>query len=210
MISNRIKGKGILAKLLESAISILVTKECKKINNLKVDIISSSKQIIKGEIQKINIIAEDLNYKDLLLDEIRIESNHLKINFNLINKTLYFKNSPKIEIKITLSQNSLKKVLLYSNWKWIGNMIREELLKKSELEDIKIKNGQLFLKTSEKNQAIKEEEQIIVRAEKGKIYLENKSFNKSIQVPIEDKIYIKDLTIENNLINIFANSYLSM
>ena len=83
MIAKRIKEKGILAKLLEKGIKILLIKECKKISNLKIDIISSSTQIIKGEIQKINIIAEDINYKDLLFDEFELEANHLKINFKL-------------------------------------------------------------------------------------------------------------------------------
>ena len=34
MIPNRIQEKGILAKLLEQGIKVLLKKECKKINNL--------------------------------------------------------------------------------------------------------------------------------------------------------------------------------
>ena len=87
MINKRIQDKGILAKFLEQYIRFLLTKECKKISNLKIDIISSSTQIIKGEIQKINIIAEDINYKNLLFDEIELYANQLKINFKFTNKT---------------------------------------------------------------------------------------------------------------------------
>ena len=65
MIDKWIKEKGILTKLLEKGIKFLVIKECENIRNLKIDIISTSTQIFKGVIQKINISAEDINYKDL-------------------------------------------------------------------------------------------------------------------------------------------------
>ena len=209
MISKPIQEKGILAKLLEQGVRIFLVKECKKISNIKIDIISSSTQIIKGEIQKITIFAEDINYKDLLFDEFKLEANHLKIKFKMINKELYFKNNPIIEFKISLSQNSLRTVLLSKSWNWIANKISKEILNKAKLEDLKIKNGKLLIIASEKNITIKHENQINIITEKGKVYLENKIHNKSIQIPIEDKIYIENVNVENSLINILANSTLS-
>ena len=63
-------------------------------------------------LKKINIIAEDINYKDLLFDKFELESNHLKLNFKLKSKEIYFQDDPKIKFKISLSQNSLRKILL--------------------------------------------------------------------------------------------------
>ncbi len=209
MIAKRIQEKGILAKLLEQGIRILLIKECKKISNIKIDIISSSTQIIKGEIQKISIIAEDINYKDLLFDEFKLEANHLKINFKLTTKELSFTNNPIIKFNISLSQSSLRTVLLSDNWNWVGNMISKQILNKERLEDIIIKNGQLLMKASEENIPISKGEQINIKAEKGKVYLENKIYKKTIQMPIEDKIYIENIYIENNLINIIATSPIS-
>ena len=210
MIPKQIKEKGIISKLLEQGIRILLIKECKKINNLKIDIVSSSKQIIKGEIQKLNIIAESINYKDLLFDEFELEANHLKIHFNLLNKEFLFKNNPIIKFKISLSQNSLRTVLLCNSWNWIGNMISKEIFNQEKFEDIVINNGQLIIKISERNINMNQEEQVNIKSYKGKLYLVNKNHNKIFQIPIEDKVYIEDVNIENNLINIFANSSLSL
>ena len=209
MIFKRIHEKGILAKLIEQGIRILLIKECKKIGNLKIDIISTSTQIIKGEVQKINLFAKDINYKDLLFDEIKLESNQIKINFKLINNKLYFQNDPIIKFKISLSQNSLTKVLLSNNWNWIGNMISKKLLNQEKLGNIRIKNGKFLIKENEKNKSINEVEQINIKTESGRVYLENKAFNKSIQIPIEDKVYIENVSIENNLIHFFGNSSIS-
>ena len=100
MISKRIKEKGILVKLLEKVIRILLKKECKNISNIKIDLFASSIQIIKGEIKKINIIAEDINYKDLLFDEIELEANDVKVIFEIKNKKLNFNNNFIIKFKI--------------------------------------------------------------------------------------------------------------
>tara|TARA_Y100001968_G_scaffold101496_1_gene91465 strand:- start:348 stop:980 length:633 start_codon:yes stop_codon:yes gene_type:complete len=209
MIVKRIQEKGILAKLLEQGIRILLVKECKKISNIKIDIISSSTQIIKGEIQKITIIAEDINYKDLLFDKFELEANQIKINFNLTNKELSFINNPIIKFNIYLSENSLRTILFSNNWNWIRNMISKEILNQAKLDDIEIRNGKLLMKASKENININQVEQIYVKTEKGKVYLVNKSSNRNIQIPIEDKIYIQNIYIYNDLINIFANSTIS-
>ena len=209
MTAKQVQEKAILVKLLEKGIRILVMKECKKISNLKIDIVSSSFKIIKGEINKINIIAQDINYKDLLFDEFELVANQLKINLNLRNKELYFKNNPIIKFKISLSQKSLRTILLSKSWNWIGNMISKKILNQEKYEDIIIRDGQLSMKVSNKNINIKKEEAINIKTEKGRVYLGNKTYTKIIQIPLEDKIYVENIHIENNLINIFANSSIS-
>ena len=65
------------------------------------------------------------------------------------------------------------------------------------------------MEASNKELTINQLEKIDIKTKEGKVFLENKTFNKSIQIPIEDKIYIENVNIENNLINIFANSSIS-
>jgi len=209
MISKQTQEKGILAKFLEQCMRILIIKECRKINKIKINIISSSTQIIRGKIQKLNIMAEDVNYKNLVFDEVELEANELKINFKFINKELYFKNNPIIKFKISISQKSLRTFLLSNNWNWIGNMISKEILNQEKLEDIKINNDELMIKSSKKNNSINEFEKIDIKAEKGKVYLENEKYNKTLKIPFEDKIYVENVSIENNIINFFGTSSIS-
>ena len=209
MEPQQIREKGILAKLLEKGIKILLKKECKKIDKVRVDIEASSIQIINGIIQKINIIAEEINYKNLLFDKIELEANKIKINFNISNKELEFKNEPKIKFKISLSDSSIKKILLSGNWSWIRNKITREILNKAQFEDIKITNNQLLITASKNKENINEEEFFYLKAEKGKIYLGNKAHKKSIIIPTEDKVYVENVTIKNDLIILCANSSIS-
>ena len=117
MIVKQTKEKGILAKLLEKGIEIVLKAECKKIGKIKIDINASSIQIIKGIIRNIIIIAKEINYKDLLFDKVELEAQDVKIMFKISNKELRFKNDFIIKFKISLSANSLRTVLLSNKWK---------------------------------------------------------------------------------------------
>tara|TARA_Y100001968_G_C19285238_1_gene681327 strand:- start:98 stop:727 length:630 start_codon:yes stop_codon:yes gene_type:complete len=207
VISKPIQGKGILARFLEQGIKILLIRECKKISNLKIDIFASSLQIIKGELPKIQIFSEDINYKDLLFDKVELEASQIKIDFNLLNKELNFNNNPKIKLKISFSEKSIKNILLSNNWNWIGNTISKEILNKYKLDDIKIKKDKLQIISSKNNNY--KLEQVKLTSNTGKIYLKNMTNNKTFLIPIEEKIYINKLNIVNNLLIIFADTSIS-
>ena len=209
MISNRIKKTGILSKILEQGIKIFLKRECNKIGNLKIDIIASSIQIIQGIIPKIHIKASDINYKKLLFDEIELEANDVKIMLKNNNKELNFENNLVINLKISLSETSLKNILFSKNWNWICEIISREIPNQVQLEDIKIENDQIFFKTSNKRQTINKNEKFDIKAEDGKLYLKNKAYHKSIKIPIEDKVFIKNVNIHNDLIKLSAESSVS-
>tara|TARA_Y100001968_G_scaffold295266_1_gene302497 strand:- start:799 stop:1434 length:636 start_codon:yes stop_codon:yes gene_type:complete len=206
MIPQRIEKKGIIAKFLEEGIKILLKKECKKISIIEVNILASSIQIIKGMIKKINVTAKNINYKDLLIDEIELEANNVKIIFKIHNRVLKFENDLTIKFKISLSESSLKKVLLSSKWNWIGNMISKKILNSDKLEDLQIKNDQLFIKAIKGKMIENKLEKVDINIENGNFFLENRVNNKSIKMPFEDKVLIENVHIKNNLIIISANS----
>ena len=209
MSYNQIKDKGILAKLIEKGIEILLKKECKKIEEIEINIFATSILIIKGLIQKIQIMAKNINYKDLLFDEVELEANDVQIILKLNNKELSFGNNFTTKLKISLSAKSLKTLLSSKNWNWIEDMMVNKILNQHKLKDIQIKNGQIVIKTSQDNNIIHKEEKIEIKTENGRLYLKNIENNKSIQIPIEEKICITNVNIKNNLINITANSFIS-
>ena len=209
MIIKPIQDKGLLARLLEKGIEILLKKECKKIGEVEIDINASSIEIIKGLIREVNIIAEEINYKDILFDKVELEASDVKIIFKINNKELSLKNNFIVKFKISLSANSLKTILLSKTWNWIGDMIIKELLDQDKLEDIKIENDQISIKASKDYKTVKEGKKINLKTKNGKLYLENKAHNKSIKIPIEDKVCISNVNIKDNLINISAHSSVS-
>ena len=201
MILKQDQEKGVLAKLLEKGINILLKKECNEISNLKIDIFATSFEIIKGILHKITIKAEEINYKDLFFDKIELEANDVKFKFKINNKELKFEKDIIVEFKISLSENSLKKILLSSNWIW--DLISHQIFNEDKLENIKIENNHILIKDKK---YINQYNKVNIKTKKGNLYLENELYNESIRIPIEEKIFFKYVNIENNLINISAES----
>ncbi len=205
MPPNLNKKKGLFSNLLENGTKILLKKQCKKIGHLTIDITARPIDLIKGFIKKFYIKAKDINYQDLLFDEIELEANEVKIIFKLTNKELSFKNNLIVQFKISISENSLKKILLSDHWSWIEEIISKKLLTHSKLEDLKIRNDNITIITNHPN----EEVRINIKVIKNKIYLESKKNNKSFKIPLEDKVKVENVNIKNNVIIISANSLVS-
>ena len=74
---------------------------------------------------------------------------------------------------------------------------------------IKIISNQILLKGSKEKNTLKEGEKIEIKVLNEKLYLINKASHLTMKIPIEDKVCIKDVNIENNLIFILANSSVS-
>ena len=89
MTSQKIQDKGILAKLLEKCITILVKNECYKIGKINVDIIASSVQIIKGIIHKIHIFQKNKKNTSLIKFITSLYIMELILSF-IINIFFYY------------------------------------------------------------------------------------------------------------------------
>ncbi len=196
--------KAILAILIEKGIEILLNKECKKIKNIKINICSSNSEIIKGNINQVKISAKEVNYKELLFNQIELQTNKLRVKYQIINRKLDFKDRFKAKIKISLTEESLKKTLNSHNWDWLGGLISETLLNSSQLTDLRIENNIIELKGSKRNNSNLQTELFEIKSKDGKINLRNINNMHSMTIPIEDKIYINHINIVENKININA------
>ena len=72
-----------------------------------------------------------------------------------------------------------------------------EILNQNKLQDIKLRNDQLLMKGYKNNITLNQGiRQIKIKADRGKVYLENKTTKRLFKIPIEDKIYIENINIK--------------
>ena len=206
MIISTIAEKGILSRLIEKGIEFLLKKLCNEINIINIDIFASSTQIVKGEINRINLKAKEINYKELLFDEIELDADNLKFNYKINKKKLFFKKEFIVEIKIKLSEKSVRKILSNKNWDWIGCLISKTILNLNSLKNIIIQNNEIKLEGFNKNINYYEEEIVGIYTEEGKLYIKDKSCKKVLEIPIDKNIYINKSIIQNNLIIVCAKA----
>ena len=206
MISKKQKDRGLFARLIEKAIEIFLKKECKSIDNIYINIFASSSQIIKGLINSVHIKAEDIEYKQLYIDSVELESNKVEIRYKIKNKSLIFNNNLSIEFKLHLSKKSLNKILSSESWSWVGERISTELLNLSKFNCIDIKNNKIEIEAQDEKNSLNKKEIINIQLKDGKIYLESELNSSSTTIPIEEKIIISELMLKDNFIIISATS----
>ena len=144
---STIAEKGFLARLIEKGIEFFLKKQCTQINGIRIDIFATSIQIIKGEINRIKLKAKEINNKELLFDEIKLEADNVKVKYKIDNKTIVFKNEFIVDFKLKLSETSVRQILLNKNWSWIGNLISKAILNLDSLNNITIENNEIISQT---------------------------------------------------------------
>ncbi len=210
MEEERKRRKGILAELIKKGIEIFLKKKCRMIKNININISSSNRDILKGEISQLMITAEEVNYNELLFNKIELQTSKLSIHYRIINKQINSENSFLLKIKLSITGDSLKKMLISQDWGWIGGLISKELLNVSKLTDLKIENNIIELKGSNMNNTDNKTELVEIKSKEGKIYLKNINNIYSMTIPIEDKIYINHINIVEDKININAEAETSI
>ncbi len=210
MKEKRKERKGVLSKLIEKGIEIFLKKECRMIKNININISSSNREIIKGEINEMKITAEEVNYKELIFNNIELQTSKLGFDFQIINKQLKSKDNFLLKMKITLTGESLNKMLNSQNWDWIGCLISQKLLNLSQFTDLQIENNIIKIKGSNKDKTNHKTELVKIKSKEGKIHLKNIDNMYSMTIPIEENIYINHINIIENKININAQSEASI
>tara|TARA_B100000700_G_C14910192_1_gene791834 strand:- start:545 stop:1180 length:636 start_codon:yes stop_codon:yes gene_type:complete len=203
---STIAEKGIFSGLIEKGIEFFLKNQCNQINSIKIDIFATSMQIIKGEINKINLKAKEINYKELLFDEIELEAENVKIKYKINKKKLVFKNEFIVDFKLKLSEKSVRKILTNKNWSWIENLISKAILNLNSLNNITIENNEIRVEGFNKNINDYKQAIIGIHTKEGKVYIKDKSCKKNLEIPIDENIYINKSIIQNNLIIILAKA----
>ncbi len=200
------QSRGILARLIEKGVELILRKECNNINDIEISILATNFGILKGHINKIRIDAKEVNFKDLIIDKLNLETNKLDISYQIRNGKININDEFSIKFKLSISQISLKKILFSKKWTWLGELIVKELLNLDKLTDIKILNDLFEITGKDKKDSYSNKILFKLIPKEGKVNLEGISIKNSFSIPIEEKIFIYDIFIEDNVLKISGYS----
>ena len=209
MALNRIKGQGILLKVIEAFLTLWVKSKCESFKNLKITINQDQSSLINGSISGVKLIANKINFKNLLINNVQLDSGIIKINLNTMSKKITFKEPFNINGKIEMTGESLEKVMLYDHWNWLGNWLCQNLIDTKYIHGLEV--NQDILKLKGRN-SISSEIQVgtfKISSSSGNIIIFNKNKTKLVTVPMDDSIKIKEAVLINGAINIILSAKIS-
>ena len=81
------KQKTPFEHLLETGLTYWVRSQCKSIDSLKINIKGLSLGFPNNTVSDINLIAKEVNFKDIHFEQLNINAEFIKFKINLMNKS---------------------------------------------------------------------------------------------------------------------------
>tara|TARA_Y100001968_G_scaffold195210_1_gene179081 strand:+ start:16758 stop:17402 length:645 start_codon:yes stop_codon:yes gene_type:complete len=201
-------NKGFLNNIIETCLELWIKNKCTSISNIKVLINSKNKELLRGYINNVQIIAEHVNFKNLLLESVNINANNIKIKLDLASKSITIEDEVIVNITIKVSERSLEKTLLSKKWYWLGCLMSKELIGMESLKGVNIVNNELQLKCTNKLSKELDSKKVTLNilTKEGRILLINNENSRDLIIPMEESIYIKNALLNNNILTISGNA----
>ena len=192
--------KGPLIQIIEVGLGIWVRSQCKSINKIDISLGGSNYKILSGRISSVSIIAEQVNYKDLILKEVNLISGPLALNIDLSNKNqkITFREKFNVEGNISLTSKGLKEIILSTQWEWIGQWLAINLLGVSSLQSIEIDGDILKLKGSDADKDVSTKSEFDIEAKLGTLCFNNKTKDEFSLLPMDQSIHINHAIIKDD------------
>ena len=205
------KQKTPFEHLLETGLSYWVRSQCKSIDSLKITIKGLSLGFLKNEISDINLIAKEVNFKDIYFEKLNINAELIKFKLNLMNRSkgvLSIKDDFKIEGRLSMSSKDINLVLSSLTWFSLKEWIISSFFSQQTNVNSQIKNNLLILQAfdSTNNKKNLEEKIFSLQSKSGNLLFRDINSCYEKDFPIEDSIFIKDTYFSGNTVNFLIES----
>lgn len=188
-----------LVNVIESGLKIWVKSKCNHIEKLEIDINSSDISLLKGNISNIHLVANQINFQDLLINYIELEVGPIQIDIQSLFK-IKIRHSFPINGTLKISGDLLKSTLSSSRWKFLDCWISKKLLGMESLEKINIIDDLLEVHANNLRRDLTKKGIFKIHASSGKIIISDQNSIKSEALPMEDSIKINKAFIKENLL----------
>ncbi len=198
-------------RLLETGLTYWVRSQCKSIGSLKIIIKGLSLGFPKNEVSDINLIAKEINFKDIHFEQLNINAELIKFRLNLMNNSegiLSIEDDFKIEGRLSMSSKDINLVLSSLKWYSLKEWIISSFFNKQTIVNSQIKNNLLILQAFDSfNKKENLEEKIFsLQSKNGSLLFRDINSCCEKDFPIEDLIFIKDTYFSGDTVNFLIES----
>ena len=193
--------KNFINYSLELGIKSWLKFICKRINIKNLEIILDNN--LKDNIKKLYLKANNLIYKNIYINKIKININDFKLHFNY-KKLRMYSNNMIIDCFIEIDNSNLEKIFFTSKWQDIRTQLQNKFTEGNNILNLHIDYDLIDLNYQINNILLKKT--IRLKSEENKLYLLDVKDKKKVLIPLDKNIQIKNCLITNKLINIELTS----
>ena len=145
MFNKLLSRKGVLTKIVEIGLEIWLRDQCESINKVKIELNSTTLQLLSGRLSSAKLLAEKVTFKGLPLDKVELTSSPILMRINLSdqNQKISFREGFQVQGSISLLSRNVEEIIFSAQWEWIREWMANNLLETTSLESLVIKTNVL-------------------------------------------------------------------
>ena len=198
------QGSGPLVQLLARGLQLWIRSRCKAVGDLKVELQGSSAGLIRGRLEGVSLEARDVNFDGLPLQHAELNSGpvRVKVNFSRPSQAVQLEDAFSLTGNVTMKGKELNQALLSERWRWLGDLLTEELMGLTPLGGLRIDNDILELQAAVKGQSEPAIQRFSLQALSGTLQIRPLEGDGQVDLPMDPSIQIDKAVLAAGLLHL--------
>ena len=140
-------SSGPVLQLLASGLQRWIRSQCDSVDELNLALQGSAIELLRGRLKGVSLEARRVSFEQLPLMRAELQSGELKTMFRpgQPNQPVQLQDPFSIEGEVVLNGTDLNKALATDRWRWLADLLAEQLMGLSPLRSLAIDNDRLLL-----------------------------------------------------------------
>lgn len=201
-------SSGPVLQLLASGLQRWVRNQCDSVDDLNLALQGSAIELLRGRLKGVSLEARRVSFDQLPLMRAELQSGALKTVFRpgQPNQPVQLKDPFSIEGEVVFSGTDLNKALATDRWRWLADLLAEQLMGLTPLRSLVIDNDRLVLTADVITGKDPVQRRFSVCADQGTIRLNHCDAEGQFFLPMDQSITIMDARLQGGQLVIKGNA----
>ena len=201
-------SSGPVLQLLASGLQRWVRNQCDSVGELNLALQGSAIELLRGRLKGVSLEARRVSFEQLPLLRAELQSGELKTIFRpgQPNQPLQLKDPFSIEGEVVLSGTDLNKALATDRWRWLADLLAEQLMGLTPLRSLAIDNDRLVLTADVITGKDPVQRSFSLCADRGTIRVNHCDAEGELFLPMDPSIKIIDARLQGGQLAIKGNA----
>ena len=145
-----------------------------------------------------------MNFDGLPLQHAQLNSGPVSVKVNFIKpaQAIQLEEAFRIEGNVTMTGKELNQALLSERWRWLGDLLSEELMGLRPLGGLRIDNDTLELQAEVIAQSLPVVQRFSLKAESGTLQIRRLEGTGQTNLPMDPAIHIEKAVLASGLLHL--------
>ena len=143
-------SSGPLLQLLSNGLQLWIRSQCDDVGELKLNLQGSALQLLRGKLDGVSLTARKVSFQKLPLLRAELKTGALRAHINPSHpgQPIQLSHPFNIDGEVVLSGTDLNRALANDRWRWLGDLLSEQLMGLTPLRALSIDDDLLELQAA--------------------------------------------------------------